>query len=275
MMAIAKGGQLGTMDAVFKALADPTRRQLLDSLNAEGGQNLRELCAGLEMARQSVTKHLAILEAAELVVTVRRGRERLHYLNAAPIDEIASRWIDQYHQARVHALAGLKHLLEDSTVETNSFVYKTYIKTTPEQLWRGLTDPAFTERYWGNTFETDWKVGSTLTWQLRGVRIADPEQQVLEYDPYRRLAYTWHTFTPELAPVIGLSEELSATLAAERRSKVAFELEDLDGVVKLTVVHDGFQPDSVAATMVREGWPHLLSDLKTLLETGDTLPASA
>ena len=96
------------MDAVFKALADPTRRRLLDSLNARSGQNLRELCAGLDMARQSVTKHLAILEAADLVVTVRRGRERLHYLNAAPIDEIADRWIDHTTKNGSDALADLK-----------------------------------------------------------------------------------------------------------------------------------------------------------------------
>ena len=89
------------MDEVFKALADPSRRRLLDSLNARNGQTLRELCAGLDMARQSVSKHLALLEAANLVTTVRRGREKLHYLNAAPINEIAERWINRYDQARV------------------------------------------------------------------------------------------------------------------------------------------------------------------------------
>jgi uncharacterized protein YndB with AHSA1/START domain/DNA-binding transcriptional ArsR family regulator len=263
------------MDAVFKALADPTRRRLLDSLNARGGQNLRELCAGLDMARQSVTKHLAILEAADLVVAVKRGRERLHYLNAAPIDEIAARWIDQYHRERVHAIAGLKHALEEHTMEPRAFVYKTYIKTTPEQLWKGLTDPVFTQRYWGITLTSDWKVGSTITWLNNGVTIADPQQKVLEYDPYRRLSYTWHTFTPELADALGFSDDLAATLAAEQRSTATFELEELDGVVKLTVIHDGFQPDSVAVTMVSEGWPQVFAALKTLLETGEPLRASA
>src|SRR5579862_8913284 len=97
------------MDEIFKALADPSRRQLLDRLDARGGQTLRELCAGLEMARQSVSKHLAILEVANLVTTVWRGREKLHYLNAEPISEIADRWISRYHQQRVRALADLKH----------------------------------------------------------------------------------------------------------------------------------------------------------------------
>jgi DNA-binding transcriptional ArsR family regulator len=100
------------MDDVFKALADPNRRALLDRLNARNGQTLRELCAGLDMARQSVSKHLAVLEAANLVSTVWRGREKLHYVNAEPINAIAERWINQYDRARVHALADLKTALE-------------------------------------------------------------------------------------------------------------------------------------------------------------------
>src|ERR1043166_5466796 len=105
------------IDAVFKALADPSRRRMLDSLNARSGQNLTELCAGLDMARQSVSKHLAILEAANLVTTVRRGREKLHYLNAAPINEIAERWVTQYDQGRVRALADLKTALEATPMD--------------------------------------------------------------------------------------------------------------------------------------------------------------
>src|ERR671932_2055906 len=101
------------MDQIFRALADPSRRRLLDSLNARNGQTLRELCAGLEMARQSVSKHLDILEAANLVTTVRRGREKLHYLNAAPINAIADRWMTRYDRGRAEALADLKRALED------------------------------------------------------------------------------------------------------------------------------------------------------------------
>src|SRR5437764_4920311 len=98
----------GAMDEAFKALADPSRRRLLDSLNERSGQTLRELCAGLDMARQSVSKHLAVLEAANLVSTVWRGREKLHYLNPAPINEISERWINHYDRKRVGALADLK-----------------------------------------------------------------------------------------------------------------------------------------------------------------------
>src|SRR5215207_8334233 len=130
-----------TMDDVFKALADPSRRRLLDSLNTRSGQTLRELCAGLAMARQSVSKHLAVLEAAGLVVTVRRGREKLHYLNAAPVNAIADRWISQYDRARVRVLADLKTALEETPMDKPRFVYVTYIGTTPERLWQALTEP--------------------------------------------------------------------------------------------------------------------------------------
>src|ERR687885_1873149 len=186
-------------NAAFRALADPSRRLLLDRLNERNGQTLRELCSRLDMARQSVSKHLAVLEAANLVTTVRRGREKLHYLNAAPINEISERWITRYEGARVHALADLKRALEGKSMDRPSFVYTTYIRTTPERLWQALTDPAFTRRYWSATFQTDWKTGSTMRWDLFGVTIDDPEQVVLESEPYRRLSYTWHTLTPELA----------------------------------------------------------------------------
>jgi uncharacterized protein YndB with AHSA1/START domain/DNA-binding transcriptional ArsR family regulator len=262
------------MDEVFRALADPSRRRLLDSLNARNGQTLRDLCAGLDMARQSVSKHLAILEAANLVTSVRRGREKLHYLNAAPINEIGERWIAPYERHRVEALADLKRALEETTVDNPSFVYSTYIRTTPEQLWQALTDPAFTGRYWGVTFDTDWKPGSMMTWHQRGTTSDDPEQVVLESDPPRRLSYTWHTLTEELAESLDMTDDARARVAAETRSKVTFDIEPLGDVVKLTVVHDGFDAGSLMASMVSQGWPSVLSNLKTLLETGETLPDS-
>src|SRR6476659_788631 len=122
-----------SLDDAFRALADPSRRLLLDRLNERNGQTLRELCAGLEMARQSVSKHLAVLEAAKRVATVRRGREKRHYPNAAPINESAERWITRYERDRVHALAHLKRALEDTPVDRPSFVYTTYIRSTPER----------------------------------------------------------------------------------------------------------------------------------------------
>ncbi|MDQ6771472.1 MAG: metalloregulator ArsR/SmtB family transcription factor [Candidatus Dormibacteraeota bacterium] len=260
------------MDEIFKALSDPSRRRLLDRLNERNGQSLTDLCEGLDMARQSVTKHLAVLEAATLVATVRRGREKLHYLNPAPINDIAERWINQYHGERVRALSDLKRALEDRSMTKPEFVYISYIKTTPEELWRALTEPAFTQRYWGIVLETDWQKGSTMSWEKNGARNSDPEQTVLEADPYRHLAYTWHAFTPEWSATLGISDEVAAKLAAEPRSQVSFDLEEHGELVKLTVIHDHFEPGSAVAEMVTGGWPMVLSALKTLLETGDAQP---
>ena len=102
------------MDAVFKALADANRRELLDRLRAENGQTLAELCARLAMTRQAVSKHLALLEGANLVATVRRGREKLHYLNPVPIHEIGERWIGKFERSRLQALSDMKRALEQS-----------------------------------------------------------------------------------------------------------------------------------------------------------------
>ena len=104
-------------------------------------------------------------------------------------------------------------------MEAPSFVYTTYIRTTPERLWQGLTDPAFTRRYWQTELHTDWAKGSPVTWNNHGVLISDPGSVVLESDPFRRLAYTWHTMTPELAAKFGWDLEFAAKLTGEPRSK--------------------------------------------------------
>jgi DNA-binding transcriptional ArsR family regulator/uncharacterized protein YndB with AHSA1/START domain len=272
------------MDAVFKALSDPGRRYLLDRLNERNGLSLSELSAGMGMTRQAVTKHLDVLEAAGLVTTLRRGREKLHYLDAAPITDIADRFVHHYDRARAEALSDLKTALEATTPmghpDEHTFVYTTYIHATPERVWQGLTDPAFTAAYWrhpkagGVRFATDWQKGSTydVTYEESGLVISHPEQVVLESDPYRRLAYTWHTFSPEWAEIHGFDEEVAAAWRAEPRSRVAFDIEEAsEGVVKLTVVHDGFCPDSEVLKGVSGGWPAVLSSLKTLLETGSPL----
>jgi DNA-binding transcriptional ArsR family regulator/uncharacterized protein YndB with AHSA1/START domain len=269
--AMPASGARDLLDPVFRALADPSRRALLDRLNEHNGQSLQELCVGLHMARQSVSKHLGILEAANLVTTVRRGRRKLHYLNAVPINEIAERWINRYDRARVRALSDLKRALEEPIMERPAFVYVTYIATTPEQLWRALTEPAFTSRYWGVAFESDWQKGSTYS--LRhvdsGVVVVDDGQVVLESDPFRRLSYSWNAFTAEWAAAYGIAEDVRASLAAEPRSKVSFDLEPVDEFVKLTVVHDGFEPGSEVLAKVTNGWPRVLSELKSLLERGN------
>ncbi|MGI5237254.1 ArsR/SmtB family transcription factor [Dactylosporangium sp. CA-139066] len=260
------------MDDVFRALADASRRALLDGLNRDNGQTLRELCAGLDMTRQSVSKHLAILEEAGLVTTVRRGREKLHYLNAAPISDIAERWISRYERRRVDALADLRKALEATPMSRPEFVYTAYIRTTPERLWQGLTDPAFTRQYWATAIESDWTPGAAMTWVVRDdTRIADPEQVVLEAEPYTRLSYAWHTFTDEWAKAYDVDEDRRARWAGEPRSRVTFTIEPKGDHVKLTVVHDGFDEGSEILAGVSQGWPEVISGLKTLLETGAPL----
>ncbi|HUE06204.1 MAG TPA: metalloregulator ArsR/SmtB family transcription factor [Acidimicrobiales bacterium] len=274
---------------MFRALSDPARRRLLDRLNEHNGLTLTELCADMGMTRQSVSKHLDILESAGVVTTLRQGREKRHYLNAAPINDIADRWIRNYDRARAEALSDLKTALEANTMDTTNstkettFVYTTYIHATPEQVWQGLTDRSFTKQYWrhpsagGVEMRTDWKKGSTydITYEESALVVSDPEQVILESDPYRRLAYTWHTFTPEWAAAHGVDEDLAAEWGAEPRSKVAFDIEDGgNGVVKLTVVHDGFEPGSAVLQGVSGGWPAVISALKTLVETGSPMPSS-
>lgn len=167
--------------------------------------------------------------------------------------------------------------------QMTSFTYTTYIHATPERVWQGLTDPVFTKRYWRHrragqkTFRSDWRKNSTwaLAHEEVGLVVSDPEQVILESDPYCRLAYTWHTFTSEWAAQVGMDEATADAWRAEPRSKVAYDIEDTGhGVVRLTVIHDGFEPGSNVLQAISDGWPAVIASLKTLLETGSALPAS-
>jgi uncharacterized protein YndB with AHSA1/START domain/DNA-binding transcriptional ArsR family regulator len=232
------------VDPVFKALADPTRRFLLDLLRERNGQTLGELCLRLEMTRQSATQHLAVLEAANLVSTVRRGREKLHYLNPVPLHDMQRRWIDRFERPRLEALSAVKRRAEEDMSDRPSFVYTTYIEATPEKVWEALTDPATTAAYWGHRNESDWRVGSP--WRhVRddGTGDDDGGGEVLESDPPRRLVLSW---TP---------------------SRVAFDIEPFHDIVKLTVTHEDLADEQERAD-VALGWPSVLANLKTLLETG-------
>jgi uncharacterized protein YndB with AHSA1/START domain len=169
--------------------------------------------------------------------------------------------------------------MENASDQT-AFVYTNYIQATPERVWQGLTDPALTKRYWrhpsagGKTLRSDWTKGSTwaLVHEDVGLVVGDPEQVVLESNPPTRLAYAWHSFTPEWAAEVGMDDATLAEWRAEPRSTVTFDIEDVGhGVAKLTVRHDGFEPGSAVLPAISEGWPAVLSSLKTLLETGSTL----
>ena len=142
---------------MFRALADPTRRALLDELFARDGQTLVSLTARHDMTRIAVAKHLKILEDAGLIVSRRRGREKLHYLNPVPIRLLHDRWVSKYTEPWAAGLAGLKHELEDQMEK----VFEIYIRTTPERLWEAITDPAIRAKYhFGASIESDWTVGA-------------------------------------------------------------------------------------------------------------------
>lgn len=250
---------MSSNDVVFKALADPVRRRLLDRLHAENGQTLSQLCEDMGMTRQAVAKHLALLEAANLVAIVRRGREKLHYVNPVPIAEISDRWIAKYERHRLRALGDLKRDLTEEQMEKPSYVYVTYIATTPERLWQALTDDRFTRQYWGGRRITSaWTVGSPVS-HVRDDNGIDWEGVVLRWEPPRLLSYTFHM-------------QISDGHRVERPSRVTFELELIGSVVKLTLIHDGFGPDGATFETTRHGWPAIMSSLKSLLESGAPLP---
>jgi len=246
------------MDRVFKALGDPTRRHLLDRLHERQGQTLGELCGGLGMTRQSATQHLAALEAANLVSSVRRGRERLHYLNPVPLHEIQERWIDKFERPRLRTLAEVRRRAEEEEMtDRPTYVYVTYIHSTAERVWHALTDAELTGRYWGHSNVSDWEPGSA--WEHRrtdGSGVADVVGTVLEAVPPRRLVMTFG----------GPNEEHAAT-----PSQVTFTIEPHEEIVRLTVTHENLA-DRADYEAAATGWPAVLSNLKSLIETGQVLP---
>src|SRR5487761_349520 len=171
-------------DRVFKALADQTRRLLLDRLFARDGRTLTELESELEMTRFGVMKHLRVLEEADLVVTRRSGREKLHFLNPVPIRLIHDRWVSKYTETWAAGLVALKHDLE-ATMEK---VFEIYIRTTPERLWEAIVDPDIRARYqFGIRTESDWTAGSSFEMRHPGAAGLLGQGQNLEVDPPRRL----------------------------------------------------------------------------------------
>ncbi|MGW2551664.1 ArsR/SmtB family transcription factor [Streptomyces sp. NPDC001635] len=246
------------MDQVFKALADATRRRLLDRLHERGGQTLGELCEHIDMTRQSVTQHLAVLEAANLVASVRRGREKLHYLNPVPLHEIQERWIDKFERPRLRALSAVKRQAEEAMSDKPTFVYVIYIRSTPEAVWDALTDAELTAAYWGHSNVSDWKPGSR--WEhvrTDGSGIADVVGEVVESDRPGRLVTTWTSPENEGRP--------------EACSKVTFDIQPHADIVRLTVTHEDLADERERAD-VAGGWAAVLSNLKSLIETGSPLP---
>jgi uncharacterized protein YndB with AHSA1/START domain len=241
------------VDAVFRALADPTRRSLLDELFREDGQTLSALEARFPMSRFGVMKHLRQLEDAGLVVTKRRGREKLHFLNPVPIRLVHDRWVSKYAEPWAAALSGLKHRLE-SPMEK---VFEIYIRTTPDRLWEAITDGDIRSKYnFGARVTSDWKVGSRYEMAAPGAPGLLGEGENLVVEPPRRLVQSM---------VALWSDEVQR----EGTSRVTWDIEPVGDSCRLTVTHDQLREG--ANDQLFGGWPMILSGLKTWLETGELL----
>jgi uncharacterized protein YndB with AHSA1/START domain/DNA-binding transcriptional ArsR family regulator len=240
------------MDTVFRALADPTRRRLLDELFREDGQTLSALEGHFPITRFGVMKHLRQLENAGLVVTKRRGREKLHFLNPVPIRLVHDRWVSKYAEPWTAALSGLKDGLEQQMEK----VFEIYIRTTPERLWAAITDPKQRSAYnFGAAVVSDWTPGSH--YELRAADLELARGENLEVDPPRRLVQS--------------SQMLwSDEVEREGTSRITWEIEPIgDDSCRLTVTHDQLREG--ANEQLYGGWPMILSGLKTWLETGERL----
>ncbi len=246
------------MEGVFRALADPSRRLLLDRLFAEDGQTLAQLQAHLpEMSRFGVMKHLGVLEGAGLVTTRKVGREKFHYLNPVPIQQVADRWISKYAQPFARALVDLKSNMEND-MEKPVHVYTVYIRATRERVWEAITDGTITRQYFHETaFTAELRVGASMEFRYPDGQAA-VVGQILEVDAPRLLSYTWRAlYDPEMA--------------AEPFSRVTWELTTMGEVTKVEMRHDRFEPGSKTFASISQGWGPLLNSLKSLLETGTPL----
>jgi uncharacterized protein YndB with AHSA1/START domain len=246
------------VDAVFKALADPTRRSLLDELFREDGQTLSALETRFSMTRFGVMKHLKQLEEAGLIVTKRKGREKQHFLNPVPIRLIYDRWVSKYAEPWAAGLTELKQRLENpmdaKTVEPKTMerVFEIYIRTTPEKLWEAITDADIREKYmFGARFESEWEVGAAMTMSSSTGLLGEGE--ILEVDPPRKLVHSMHALWGD-------------DVAAEGFSRVTWEIEQVADSCRLLLTHDQLREG--ANDQLYGGWPMILSGLKTWLETG-------
>jgi uncharacterized protein YndB with AHSA1/START domain/DNA-binding transcriptional ArsR family regulator len=249
------------MDPVFKALADPTRRGLLDELFREDGQTLSALERRLTMSRFGVMKHLKVLADAGLITTRRQGREKLHYLNPVPIRLIHDRWVGKYAQPWTSMVNPAMPGLEESAMRK---VFEIYIKATPERLWEAMTDSAMRAKYnFGVGVTSDWSPGSS--YRSFHPLWPDPlvEGENLEVDPPRRLVQSFRARWDDAVRAAGTS-------------RVTWEVEPAADACRLTVVHDDLAGPSSSAAARPElygSWPVILSGLKTFLETGQELAA--
>jgi uncharacterized protein YndB with AHSA1/START domain len=244
---------LGDVDEVFRALADPTRRSLLDELYREDGQTLSALQARFDITRFGVMKHLKLLEEAGLVVSKRRGREKLHFLNAVPIRLVHDRWVSKYSEPWVAGLSDLKTELE----KTMEKVYEIYIRTRPERLWEAITSSEQRAKFqFGMNVSENWTPGGHFEMTHPGAPGALGEGENLEIDAPRKLVQTMRALWGE-------------DVKAEGTSRITWEIEPIGDSCRLTVTHDQLREG--ANDQLYGGWPMILSGLKTWIETGEVL----
>ena len=241
---------------MFKALADHHRRTLLDLLYQNDGQTLGELCAHLPMTRYGVMKHLQLLEEAQLITTQKVGREKFHYLNPVPIQQVYERWVSKYAQPFAHVLVQLKKKLENQPMsERHVHVYSIFIRTTPEALWQAITDGTLSQQYYyGSIVTSTWQKGAPYKYALPTGEVMI-EGEVVDIDPPNKLAMT---FRPQW------DEE-----AKKDRSVVTYEIAQMGDLCKLTMTHDN--PDGPIHDGYKDSWAQILSSLKSYLETGEPL----
>lgn len=261
-------------DKVFKALADATRRSLLDALFEKDGQTLGALEERVPMTRFGVMKHLRQLEEAGLIVTRKEGRQKRHFLNPVPIRLIHDRWVSKYTERWASVLTDLKRQLEEKPMSSIDMphqvplvpspeegggamaVFEIYIKTTPERLWEAITDPKLRAKFsFGVETHSEWTPGSRYVASVPGV-IDITEGENLEVEPPRRLVQSFRALWSEEVQAAGFS-------------RVTWEITPVGDSCRLTVVHDRLPAD--ANPQLYGGWPMVLSGLKTLLETGELL----
>jgi len=250
------------MDAVFKAINDPSRRLLLDELYERDGQTLGELCDYLpEMTRYGVMNHLRILEEADLVNTLKQGRSKYHYLNPVPIKLVHDRWISRYAEPRVGAITGIKARLEtgEQPMEKPVHIYKSYIRATAEEVWDAIINPEQTVKYfYGTAVDSDWEVGSAMTYSYPDGTLAS-EGHVISIDAPKRLEFTFQALWDE-------------ELKAEGPAREVWALAEFNGMVELTIELYDVSEDSKTVSDFTQGFPYIVGGLKSLLETGESLP---
>lgn len=264
-------------DLVFKALADPTRRAVLDALFELDGQSVGTLCARFsEMTRFGVMKHLTVLSEAGLVVGVREGRTKRHFLNPVPIEQVANRWISRYAARFTSALVSLDRDLTQnrstgrSTSVNNAepetaHVYQIYIAAPPEQVWTAITESEWTRRWLhGTSFVSPPELGKVFRTVTADGRDAIDglveEMQSPEGDRPGRFVHGWH--------VLYDTEQ-----SAESGGRVEWTVQRAgDGLTLVRLVHSGLEDSPLTSEGVKDGWVWVLDNLKTVLETDRTLP---